>query len=199
MSTSQSTSPDPRSLIIDCRLAFPALFVPKPVSRDKPTELRYQAVLLLPADFDLKPLFAAMAAAMLKKWGKAITLPSKNNPLHDGGEKPEYAGFEPGMKFISVKSKDRPTVVNRAAVPVVDPDTIYPGVYVKAYVEAYGWEHPVGGKGISFALSAVQIVRDGERLDGRRAATDVFSPLAPLDGAADDGAVVPADDFNMFS
>ena len=181
---------DARTVRLDnVRLAFPSLFTPKPVSRDKPNELRYQAVLLLPPEANLAVLTAAMAAAMTKKWGKVIQLPSKNNPLHDAGEKSDYAGFLPGWKFISVKSKDRPTVVNRDAVPVTDPALVYPGMWVNAYLDCYAWEHPTGGKGISFGLMAMQLVKDDERLDGRRAATDVFQPLDALPTTGDAGGI----------
>lgn len=169
----------------EVRLAFPALFEPKPRSKDKPDVKTFQAVLLIPPSVKKELFTNAIKAAMIEKWGKVIPLPASKNPLRDCAEKPGLAGYEAGWTYINTHSKFKPGVVDRLLVPVTDPSKVYPGMWVKAHINAFVWDHPTGGKGVSFGLNAIQLVRDDERLDGRVDATALFEPLdapAPTSG-----------------
>lgn len=170
----------------DVRLSFPALFEPKPRARGS-DKLTYQATLLLPPKTDMAPFVAAMKAAMMAKFGKLLPLAGRGNPIHKAEEK-QYAGYEPGWHYISTNNTRAPAVVDQLKRPVTDPDRMYPGLWVRAFLNAYAWDNPAGGKGVSFSLNAIQVVRDGERLDGRREVNpdEVFTALEmPQDGAAD--------------
>ena len=158
------------------RISFPALFEPKPVTKGS-DEKKYQAVLLIPPEVDLKPFLRAVKAAMISKWEKVIKLPARNNPIKSCDEKEDLEGYEPGWHYISVRSNYRPRVVDQNLNEILDPEVIYPGCWCRFHLKAYPWEHPQGGKGVSFSLNSVQFVKNGPRLDGRLKPEDVFEPL----------------------
>lgn len=174
------------------RLAFPAVFKPRPKSKDQPDKLTYQATLLLPPSFDLAPLKAAAQAAVVAKFDKVVRC---KNPIRPAEDKEGMAGFEPGWHFISAWSNQRPAVVDRRAVPITDESVIYPGVWVNCHVSAFAWDHPTGGKGVSFNLDALQFVKDDERLDGRVNVGNVFEAL---DDEGETAVVSQDDDENPF-
>lgn len=168
---------DPMSIVTQpVRLAFPALFEPKPVAKGNPV-LKYQAALLLPPTFDLKPLYECVKAAMMERWGKLEKVPTRNNPIKPCDEK-ELDGYEPGWHFINVKSNFAPLVVDQRRQEIIDPERIFAGCWVRAAMNAYAWEHQQGGRGVSFGLNAIQLVRTDTRLDGRKGATDMFEEIA---------------------
>jgi len=180
----------------DVRLAFPSLHKMKPRARGS-DKMTYQATLLPPPGVSLAPFQDAMKAAMAAKWDKLVKLDSRNNPLKPAGEK-DYSGFTEGWTYISTNSDRAVGLVNRRSQPVAleqIEDTFYPGCWVKAFVNAFGWEHPTGGRGVSFGLMGLQFVRDDERFDGRRDVTTVFVPLEEAE-AADDS---PGDTFDPFA
>lgn len=181
------------------RLAFPALFKPRPrmmvpggVARvgddgkPVPVEMTYQAVLLLPPDLSLKPFGEALKHAMLAKWGKAIPLTPATNPVHSCEEKEGRAGFLPGWHFINLHSKVQPIVVDQRKQTILDDQTIYAGCWVHAHINAFAWSYGAK-KGVSFGLNALQLVRQDERLDGRVASADVFGSLEDQDLSSPDG------------
>jgi hypothetical protein len=159
-----------------CRLSFPALFEPKPVSKTKPNELKYQAAILIPKSVSLKPFYDCVKAAMIEKFGKAIKLPARANPIKACDEK-ELAGYEEGWHYINAKSGYQPGVVNQKLQDIIDPTAIYAGCWCRFHLLAFGWDHPEGGKGVSFSLQSVQFIRDDDRLDGRLAAKDAFDAV----------------------
>lgn len=158
------------------RIAFPALFVPKPVAKGN-EEKKFQCAILLPPDADLRPFAECIRAAMLDAWGKVIPLPGSKNPVRDCREKESIDGYDEGWHYINVKSGYQPRVVDQNVQDVLDPDRVYPGCWCRFHLDAYAWDHPQGGKGVSFSLSAVQLVKDGDRLDGRRAPEHVFEAV----------------------
>lgn len=168
----------------EVRLSFPALFKPKAKFKgDTSGELTYQATLLIPPNTNLSLFIEAMKAAIFTKWEKNITIPAKNNPIHDCAEKAQFEGYDEGWHFIACHSKRPVGVVDRNGVPVSDADAVYPGMWIKAYINAYAWDHPAKGKGVSFGLNGVQLVRDGDRFGAKAVdVTEVFEPLGPAPG-----------------
>jgi hypothetical protein len=189
------------------RLAFPALFAPKPVMKGS-TDLKYQAALLIPPSVDLAPFVNAVKAAMDDQWGKAIKLSGRGNPINSCDEK-ELNGYEDGWRFINVKSKYQPSVVDQKRMPILDPgigdledaireaeNRIYAGCWCRFHISAYAWDNQFG-KGVSFSLNAVQLVREDTRLDGKRSAKDVFDAIDTTDEDAvlESGAVEDGEDL----
>ena len=61
---------------------------------------------------------------------------------------------------------------------MIDKDAVFAGCWCRFHLTAFAWDHPVGGKGVSFSLNAVQLVRQDERLDGRVTnVADIFDPI----------------------
>lgn len=160
------------------RLAFPALFEAAPVVKGD-TRLKFQATLIVENEKDLEPLKKLAEAAWNAKFpGKAFPkLGKRGNPLHEADEmSDEVEGFPEGTFFIRASSKYKPGIVGPDAEPIMDRDEVYPGCYVRVQLSAYAWTHETG-KGVSFNLGHVQKVRDGERLDGRQDASEVFGAI----------------------
>jgi len=166
------------------RLAFPALFEPKPTSKSKPNDLKYQAALLFPPDYDMSPLVEVVKAAMVEKWGKVIKLVPRNNPLKkcdDRDPEKPLAGYDEGWRYLNSKSGYQPSVLDQKKQAILDSERVFPGCWCRFHLIAYGWEHETGGKGVSFSLNAVQLIREDTRLDGRKAAREVFGEVAVED------------------
>jgi len=168
------------------------------------TKAKFGCVLLLPPETKLEAFAAAIKAAMMDKWGKVIPLPAAKNPIKDAAEKDGVAGFDEGWHFINVSGTRQPAVVDGQLNPILDKDMLFSGCYVHAHLNAYAWDHPTGGKGVSFGLNSVQFVRTGERLGAGAVAPEyVFKPLtAPKSGAQGGGKTkaAPASDLDsMFS
>ena len=163
------------------RISWPALFEPRLKSPELdpavPDNLRYQATLLFPPDYDLKPLYAALQVAALERFGPNFRMSRDKNPIKDAEIKSHLDGYEEGWHFLNVKSKFKPAVVDQRRSPIDDPDKIYPGCWCRFLISTFAWENKIGGKGVSFGLNMVQLVRDDTRLDGRKPALDVFDAV----------------------
>ena len=169
-----------------CRLSFPSLFEKSATFRGS-DDKKYQASLLLPPEVDLKPFYACMEAAMLAKFGKPIKLPASKNPVKNCDEK-DLDGYDEGWHYINCKSGYQPNVLDQKRQEILDPERIFAGCWVRMHLSAFAWDHPTGGRGISFSLNSVQLVREGERLDGRRGGADVFEDIEVEEMPTDTGA-----------
>lgn len=98
--------------------------------------------------------------------------------MHDGDEEgdldahPEYAGHY----YMAVSSRTRPGVVDRNVNPIIDGSEIYSGCFARLALGAFAY-NTRGKKGVSFGLNHVQKMGDGDYLDGRTSAEDVFGAL----------------------
>lgn len=184
------------------RIHFPSLFTTSRVpGSDKDT---YQAVALLPPDIDMKPFKSAMRAALAAKFGDKFKLPASKNPIHDAMEK-DYDGFEEGWFFINLNANYPPMVVDQKKRQILDTaklvgkptetqeaavaeaeQRLYAGCWVRFHLNCYAWDHPTGGKGVSFGLKAVQLVKTDDAFStGASNNADAFGELDDEDG--DDG------------
>lgn len=184
------------------RIHFPSLFEKRAVPGA--TKETYQAVVMIPPDVELKPFEDAMKAALRAKFGDKFKLSPAKNPIHDAAEK-DYDGYEEGWHFINVNANHAPSVVGRDLKPLLDvremvgvdaearqakideaTSRIYPGAWVRFHLNAYAWDHPTGGKGVSFGLKAVQFVRDDEPFaTGASSSATAFEALDDESGAED--------------
>lgn len=186
-------------------LSYPNLFEPRGYQGSNP---KYSASLVFEKGTDLMPLKAAVIAVAKERWGDkgvAIVKAMRDPAFRDGNTKD---GYPEDSTFIAAKSTRAPQIVDRYADPdtgkprpiteemATEPDSryeMYPGVKVKAYISVYASEGG-GNKGVFFGLEGLQRWEDGERLDGRVPAVNVFegempdeADLADLDGEDDDG------------
>jgi len=150
-------------------------------NKDKKTgkDKNYGVTILFPKTADLSPLHNLAAAAATEQWGdKAIQMIKDGlikSPFLDGdgkqGKNKEtgepHKGY-PGHTFIRCTSglDYKPKVVDQKLNPIVDKSGIQSGDYGYAVVNAYTWENTENGKGITFGVSLVLKVKDGESLGG---------------------------------
>ena len=156
------------------RGSYVTLVEPRPPAEgQKPV---YSMVIVIPkseTEF-LEKLETAIEEAAKAKFGK---IPAKlKSTLRDGDDE-EKEEFKDCILF-SVKSATRPGVVDADLQPIIDPEELYSGAYYRASINPFAWDHPTGGKGVSFGLNNVMKVRDGEPFSGRKAAEEDFKAFA---------------------
>lgn len=150
----------------DVRLSYPSLFVATAMKNADGTlgKANFQATFLLDKKKHagvIKQLEAEIPRVALDKFGKKV--PLKHVCLHDGSEKEDKEGYSDDVMFVIAKSETRPPVVDQKRNPLVKDDgKPYAGCYVNATISLFAYSHPVGGKGVSASLRAVQFLRDGE-------------------------------------
>lgn len=187
------------------RVSFPALFEPK--TFEGKTTPEYSVVMLFPKETNLGKtpgqkgvsLKEAYVNACIEKWGPKEKWPKGiKHPFRDGDEKADVDGYE-GMIFITAKSRTRPVVVDAKVRPILDADDLYAGCYARAQVIASAYDQ-AGNKGVSFWLTHIQKVRDGDSFGGRRPAEDVFDALETADDdetTTPNGADTAGDDYGL--
>ena len=164
------------------RLSFPAIFEPNSADMGG----KYALTILLPPDYDCKPLFAALEAAATEKWGadKAKWPKNMNGPksvIRDAGEKSHLAGYEPGWKFIALKSKAQPGIVGPLREQITDPKEAYAGRWVRVTARAFAYDNVL--KGVGFGLQNVQLLKHDSAFSGAGRAQDDFDDFAEELGA----------------
>jgi hypothetical protein len=181
------------------RLSYPNLFKPR-ANKDKPgSEPKFSACLIFDkaaqATPEFKAMMAAVQAAAFEKFGANAKNLNLRNPFRKAEEKMDADGkfpdgMEAGFVFINCSSAMAPGVVDAKVQPILDQREIYAGCYVKAAVNAYGYDNS-GNKGVSFGLNHVQKVKDGKPLGNTSRPQDAFKPV---DADEDDASsTAPAD------
>lgn len=197
--TTPPKAPNPRRVITgEVRLAFVSVDKKKPRAKGS-DKMSYQATLLIPPTTDMKPFVEAVRAAMIAKFSKEIPLRGdRANPIRKA-EAYEYNGYEKGWYVIPTNSDLKPPVVGRDRLPVTDESRVYSGVWASVVVDAFAWDHVQGGKGVSFELKAIQLLRDGTekdpggaRLDGRGKPVDPNETFQALEMPAESGSTEDA-------
>lgn len=185
-----------RVTISGVRLSYPHLFQARAVQAgDDP---KFGAAFLIPKNNPAVPdILAAIEAEKGTKWG-ASAPPAVKSTLYDGDTDPKYntQAINHGHYILNASSaQDQPPVLVDATLQkVINPATFYAGCYVNADIGFYAYDKGVS-KGIAAGLNGVQFHADGERIDGRPSAEDMFgapagapAPIAPAVGG---GAVPP--------
>lgn len=185
------------------------VFKPKPRKRGDPM---YMLDLIFNPAQMATPEFAAMKAAAQKaatdKFGdklavliqteKFISPFWKNERKLDPETGKMPPGYEAGGVYITVKSKDRPDVVQNTAAglqPIIDENEMYSGCWVRVSLDCYAYDNE--SKGVNFGLRNVLKVRDGDPLSsgGRRKAEHDFAGIAAPPAAAVGSAATAASLF----
>jgi hypothetical protein len=185
------------------RMNFPKLF--KAEKNDMNGKMEYSVTALFTKGQDLSVLKKAAQEAIEKKWGKDKDKWPANlkTPFRDQGEKAKKddvtgkmklpPGYEAGAVFLTLKSTERPAVVNRLVQPIADESEIYSGCVAIASVRAYAYDQK-GNRGVAFGLNHVQKVRDGEPLGGRTKPEDEFAPIEDAEGTPAAGSLANGKD-----
>jgi len=153
----------------------------EPVSQGNDSgELKYGCTLIFPAK-ERPSLLNPVKKVVHMKWGdKGLADFDKGlikNPIFEGDGPQAYskqsgelwAGFGPGLIFIRCKNNDDspPRVLWRSRHVEATKDEVYSGCYGYPVLNAYSWEHPVGGRGVTFNIRLFQKSRDDVSLGGR--------------------------------
>ncbi len=152
-------------------------------------------------------LVKAANAAAAEKWGVDPTKWPKGlkNPMKKGEDLTGKNGTLAGGIVVRTARKEafgRPVVVDQNVKDIIDKTQVYSGCYMIAKIHCYAWEHPTGGKGVSFTLDMLQLVKDGEPLGNRLEAADAFAsiplPAGQAGAPASAGAAAPAAAGGVF-
>ncbi len=162
----------------------------------------------LKADYAKDPTLSIRLRRLLVQackegWGEDTTKwPSPFNALdlatyvsEDGKKWPirngnfvSWSGFK-GHFFAKAGAKEdrKPGVVDNMRNAITEPSKVFGGLLARAHVNAYTWSNEAGGKGVSFGLNHLQIIRD----DGVRFGANA-GPAEDAFGAWDDGSMDPS-------
>jgi len=156
------------------RGSFVNLVTPRPPAEGQ--DPVYSMVVVVPKTETafLSKLEEEVERVAMAKWGKVP--PRLKTTLRDGDEE-DRPEFRDNIVF-NVKSKSRPGVVDNELQPILDPEELYSGAWYRASIHAFAWEHPTGGKGVSFGLDNVMKVKDDEPFSGKTAAEEDFKAFA---------------------
>lgn len=180
------------------RLSYPFLFKPKPPKNGK-GDPKYSCMLIVEPGEDEQKFREAIVAAAEEQFGNKgldmLKAKKLKNPLRPGSDMPDNPTVQ-GKFYINVSSRDPIDIVDRHLAAVTDPKRVYAGMYVRA-VLAFKY-YNVESQGIGAYINGLQLVREGERIDGRasaKAAFDDGADLGPEDDAdqgGSSGAKAPA-------
>lgn len=155
----------------ECRLAFAAgLFETR--KNEEGTKENFNCVLLFDKKTDIGVLKNLALEAAKSSWGEkaleGLNSGAIRSPFLDGDgsnaiskkSMERHPGFA-GTTFLRVSSgaKFKPKVVDANRNYVYDEEGCPSGCYGKAVVNAYTWDDPKQGKGVSFGISGFQKLR----------------------------------------
>jgi len=128
-----------------------------------------------------KGLRQAVKDCVIEKFGEKVWKEKTfKSPFKDGADRDDKDVYPEGSIFIESKTTNRaPKIIDKDKVEILDDEEFYPGCYAHATVSVYSWTYGKSRKGVSFGLSAIQKVRNGDRLGGGSSGAD-------FDAVADD-------------
>jgi hypothetical protein len=169
------------------RLLYPSLFKASLMKGETDqSKARFGATLLLPASANLDLLIKAVNDKISEKWSADVIKKSKiKKPFIKTADDPkweEYAEAFPVM--IRTNSKDRPGIVFGNLAPCTDETEVYGGRWAVLALNPFAYDHPTGGKGVSWGLQHAQLLEHDDQIGpGRIRAEDAFEAVT-TDGAA---------------
>ncbi len=154
---------------------------------------KFSTMILIPKkDKDTITKFKKMVNAVAReKWGETIPENLKVS-FRDGDKETLDGGVPDGTKagaepyadhhFMTIRSDDKPKVVDEYREAILDAGHIVSGDYGCASMNCYAWDNK-NGKGISFGLVNIQFLKKGEPLGNTRSTPeDDFVPISKAKG-----------------
>ena len=168
-------------LIPDSTIVYPSLFEMTGFKDQDPT---YNATFLIPKKTDIKALRDACKIAAFVKWGQNVQTQTLRSPIRDGDQKVidesgtiDKTNFYFNNYFLRAKSKYNIPIVNVYNEEITDPNELYGGCLVRAYVQFFAYDF-MGNKGVSAGLRAVQKIEDGDPIGGNKIDPKQIFPTA---------------------
>jgi hypothetical protein len=156
------------------RLSYPHLFV---AQENDQGDARFKTAIFFAEGTDLTEMQAAALKVAKARWGdevvKLIRAGKVRWPFRNEAEDVKARGYPKGSTFVNMSAKNRPGVVDANVADVLDPSDAYAGRDCLINATAYTYDVS-GNRGVTFGVNHVQILGDNDRLDGRKAAAEVF-------------------------
>jgi hypothetical protein len=175
------------------RMLYPGLFhksLPKGETDEK--KASYQLTLIFPKIADMSILTKAVNDAAAAKWGAPPAGGYKfkwKKPFLDVKEQPRFAELADDYPvMLRAGNKEKPAIVFASLAPCLAEEEVYGGRWATMSLNAYAWEHPTGGKGVSLGLNHVMLLDHDEPMGGGR--VRVEDTFEAVDGG---GAAVSSD------
>jgi hypothetical protein len=172
------------TLTPEFRVSWPKVFKPERNELNGKDEYSVQA--LFAPGTDMSKLVAAAQAALTKTWGEDKTKWPQNlktpfktqsaTRIKDGKQVPND-GHVDGAPMLTLKTTQKPGVVDSQVQPILNEAEFYAGCYAIASVNASTYDQK-GNRGVSFYLQNIQKVRDGDALAGRAKPENEFAPVS---------------------
>jgi len=135
---------------------------------------RYSTSMLFNDKADLSELIKLVNETAVEKWGADYAKKFKvKKPFLKVEDFPKMSELvEKGFTImIRVSSKTKPEIRLANKMPADESD-VYSGRWALITVNAFTYDHPTGGKGVSLGLQNVQLLDHDDRLGGGRASAD---------------------------
>lgn len=181
------------------RASYPHVF--KAAQVNGKGEPKYSITMLFKKSQDISAIRKAIKYAKIAKFGpdESDWPEELDNPIKDGDGKKfrDKEGYKGHWVIKAISNEaSKPGVVDvDPEVPLTSASDFYPGVFARAQVFARCWEFS-GKEGIHFILDHVQKVRDGKNLSGKKAASEVFTPITADEDEDDTGSGEDDDDID---
>lgn len=180
---------DLKVLTTEFRVSHPHVF--KPTKIQDGDKENYSIEMLFDKSItDVKHLLKPLTTAKILKWGddKEQWPSPMKMPIRDGdkpyGKKKEVKPEHKGMWVVKASSSaeySKPQVVGLNPKVELKESELYPGCYARASLKAHAYTF-ADKDGVKFIIDAVQFVRSGKAIGGRKPADQVFGVLEGADG-----------------
>src|SRR6185436_662976 len=141
----QTPAKDARHVVTHtCRLNYAHLFVARPGPNGG--EASFSATLVFEPGSDLTSLRNAAYAAAKEKWGDKMPKQLRS-PFRSCSDREGQEGFTPGGVFITVRTQNKPGLVDQGMNPILSDDALYSGAYVRASLRSFAYDFQ-GNKGV---------------------------------------------------
>lgn len=165
------------------RVSFSHVFEPQYNKLSKQHEYSLDAV--FDDDEDLSMLKNAAEQAMKKKfgddkdaWPKQWRSPfKKKQDRVRKGTQQRYDGYEGEGVYLTLKTKERPQIVDANKQEIIEPSEFYPGCWARASVNVYAYDN-AGNRGVNFGLNNIQKLKDDTPFGNRTTAEMDFESVA---------------------
>lgn len=155
------------------RMSYVNIFKPKAMNEGQEPKYSMSILIQKTDKVTLGKIKKAIEAAKqtgISSWGGKIPA-NLRTPLRDGdAERPDDEAYE-GCYFINANSLQKPGIVDRDCVEILDPTEVYSGCYGRVSLNFFPYNSN-GNRGIGCGLQNVQKLADGESLGGARASAE---------------------------
>lgn len=183
------------------RVFYPNVFKAK--KNDLSGKDEFSLMTVFPKGADLSALHKAAEEALIekfgpdkKKWPKNLKNPFRKHEeklIEDEatGRKILPPGMEEGGIFLTLKSQQKPGLVDPKNQDILTESEFYAGCWARATVAAYAYLQK-GNAGVAFGLRNLQKMAEGDLLGSRTKAQDDFAPIEDpaASGEANDGSSI---------